>query len=148
MTIFAKFEKKSYFGNQNPIAYGPQATSEFLFSQNDQICRFQEQPELWALSFAGQFVCSVGNIFLFVLPAVISAVWFPESELAIASAIGAGGLITGNALGYVIPTIIVKGPVDTYGTSNYPANWADKKAYPDKYEAAQVIFLRHCFNTF
>ena len=72
---------------------------------------------------------------------MISAVWFPESELAIASAIGAGGLITGNALGYVIPTIIVKGPVDTYGTSNYPANWADKEAYPDKYEAAQVIFV-------
>jgi len=89
------------------------------------------------MSFAGQLISSFSNIFLFILPAVVSAVWFPESEVSIASAIAAGGLITGNALGYVVPPLIAVGPVDTY-PDGIPDNWADPDKYPETYQGQSL----------
>ena len=83
------------------------------------------RPDLWSLQFTGQCFSSVSNIFLCIMPAVMSAVWFPESELAIASGIGAGGLILGNALGYMLPPLIVEGPKQAYGNDRYPSDWSN-----------------------
>ena len=72
------------------------------------------------------------------MPAIVSAVWFPESELSIASAIAAGGLITGNALGYVVPPLIVQGPVDAFNGTDYPSDWASGD-YPETEAAIEEV---------
>jgi len=81
---------------------------------------------------------SISNIFLSIIPAVISAVWFPESELAIASGIGAGGLMIGNAIGYLVPPMIVQGPKKAYNNETYPKDWANE-TYPQSGQAIEEV---------
>ena len=50
-------------------------------------------------------------MFLFVSPGVVSDVWFPLSETALASGICAGGFTVGNLIGFFAPTLVIIGPV-------------------------------------
>ena len=50
-------------------------------------------------------------MFLFVSPGVVSDLWFPLSERALASGICAGGFAVGNLIGFFAPTLVIIGPV-------------------------------------
>ena len=63
-------------------------------------------PNLFAVSFLGQFFGSIGNIFMMVLPGVVSSVWFPQSEVSLASGIAYGSMALGNAIGYLLPPVM------------------------------------------
>ena len=92
-------------------------------------------PNLFVVSFIGHFIASLPNIILLVLPGVISAVWFPISELAVASAIATGSFALGNALGYYLPPLIIRGPVNAYGTTSYPSDWSN----PNRTESEEAL---------
>jgi hypothetical protein len=61
------------------------------------------------------------------MPGVIAERWFPLDELSFATAIAAGGMIFGNSIGYLLPALIIRGPVNTFNSTFYPSNWAENK---------------------
>ena len=63
------------------------------------------------MSFIGQVMAAIANIFLFVSPGVLSDVWFPLSETALASGVCTGAFAVGNVLGYVWPSLGVHKPI-------------------------------------
>ena len=76
----------------------------------------------------------MNKLFFFsIITALISAVWFPESELAIAS----GGLIIGNTIGYLVPPI-VQGPKKAYKNESYPKDLANG-SYPESDQAIEEV---------
>lgn len=48
-------------------------------------------PDQFILTFIGQFVCSVGTVFLLGIPPHLASVWFGESEVSTACSIGVLG---------------------------------------------------------
>jgi hypothetical protein len=58
--------------------------------------------------------------------------------LAICTAIGTGAFALGNSLGFFLPTLIVKGPVISYGTQKYPIDWANPQ-YPQSQDAITEV---------
>ena len=81
------------------------------------------------------------------MPGVIAERWFPLDELSFATAIAAGGMIFGNSIGYLLPALIIRGPVNTFNSTAYPSNWAENKEALEEVEfqmlclfAPQAIF--------
>ena len=93
------------------------------------------KPDLFFVTFIGQFIASIGNVILQILPGVISAVWFPPSEFAVSSAVAMGGFALGDALGYSVPPLVIIGPVNAYNTTSYPSDWAN----PNRTESNDAV---------
>ncbi|XP_054617543.1 feline leukemia virus subgroup C receptor-related protein 2 isoform X1 [Dunckerocampus dactyliophorus] len=64
-------------------------------------------PNLFALTFFGQFVCSVATVFVLGIPSYIASVWFGEEEVSTACSIGVLGNQLGIAIGFLVPPILV-----------------------------------------
>ncbi|XP_072180733.1 choline/ethanolamine transporter flvcr2a-like [Diadema setosum] len=64
-------------------------------------------PHMFGMAFAGQTICSVGQIFILGMPAHVAATWFGANEVSTACAIGVFGNQLGVALGFVLPPILV-----------------------------------------
>ena len=57
--------------------------------------------------------------FILEMPPKIAAVWFPATEVSTATSVGVFGNQVGIALGFLIPPLIITGPVSSYqGVSN------------------------------
>ena len=57
--------------------------------------------------FFGQTICAIAQIFVLGIPAELAGLWFPATQVSTACAIGVFGNQVGNALGFVIPPIVV-----------------------------------------
>ncbi|XP_071155077.1 choline/ethanolamine transporter flvcr2b-like isoform X3 [Mytilus edulis] len=55
----------------------------------------------------GQTMCAIAQVFTLSLPARIAAVWFGPNEVSTATAIGIFGIQIGNAVGFLLPPIVV-----------------------------------------
>ncbi|XP_048107204.1 feline leukemia virus subgroup C receptor-related protein 2-like isoform X1 [Alosa alosa] len=64
-------------------------------------------PDLFPLTFFGQFVCSVGTVFILGIPPRLASVWFGENEVSTACSIGVLGNQLGIAIGFLVPPILV-----------------------------------------
>ena len=58
--------------------------------------------------FMGQTICAIAQIFVLGIPAELAGTWFPSTQVSTACAIGVFGNQVGNALGFVIPPIVVR----------------------------------------
>jgi len=100
---------------------------------------------LFPLSFIAQVLAAIANIFFFASPGVLSDVWFPLTETALASGVCVGAIIVGTYLGYIWPSLVVIGPVETYNGTTYPSNWSTGPAGTDAIEEVGhqllVLFL-------
>ena len=96
-------------------------------------------PDLWIVSFIGAIFSAVANVFLYIVPGLVSSAWFPESELSVASAIAFGALGFGNAIGFIIPPLIVVGPQESYGRPDYPSDWSNSDKHPEAEAAVQEV---------
>ena len=73
--------------------------------------------------------------FLFYLPAKIAGTWFPSNEIGKATSIGYIGFEVGSALGFLVPSKILTGPVEAFknitnGTEkSYPEDWTNATIY-------------------
>ncbi|XP_050309851.1 uncharacterized MFS-type transporter C09D4.1 isoform X2 [Anthonomus grandis grandis] len=66
-------------------------------------------PDRWLVSFAGQTVVALSQVFVLSVPARLAAVWFGPDQVSSACSIGVFGNQIGIALGFVIPPMIVTG---------------------------------------
>jgi len=78
---------------------------------------FSTGPTQWWLTFVGQTVVAISQIFILGIPAQLAATWFPPSQMSSATAIGVFGNQLGIALGFVLPAVIVR---DQTAEENYP----------------------------
>ncbi|CAL8394278.1 unnamed protein product [Arctogadus glacialis] len=64
-------------------------------------------PELFPVTFFGQFVCSVGTVFVLGIPSYLASVWFGPREVSTACSVGVLGNQLGIAIGFLLPPILV-----------------------------------------
>ncbi|XP_037068046.1 feline leukemia virus subgroup C receptor-related protein 2-like isoform X2 [Pollicipes pollicipes] len=64
-------------------------------------------PDRFYVTFIGQTVAAVAQIFVLGIPAKLAAVWFGQDQVSSACAIGVFGNQIGNAVGFLIPPAIV-----------------------------------------
>lgn len=81
----------------------------------------------FVFTIMGQCFIGVSNVFVSLLPARIAAEWFPTEEVSMATGIVLSAQIIGNALGVLIPPIVIEGPTTTHNTQSYPADWSDER---------------------
>ncbi|XP_063079524.1 heme transporter FLVCR2-like isoform X1 [Engraulis encrasicolus] len=65
-----------------------------------------ERDMFW-VTFIGQFVCSVGTVFVLGIPPRLASLWFGEREVSTACSIGVLGNQLGIAIGFLVPPILV-----------------------------------------
>ena len=94
------------------------------------------QPQLLFLFIIGQVIGGISAAVLWSVPASLAQLWFPESQIGIATGMSMLGSSTGSIFGFVLPAHIVKYPknefsiVSNHTTSN-STNWMkyDKSTY-------------------
>ncbi|XP_036941896.1 feline leukemia virus subgroup C receptor-related protein 2 isoform X1 [Acanthopagrus latus] len=64
-------------------------------------------PNMFPVTFFGQFVCSVATVFVLGIPSYLASVWFGEKEVSTACSIGVLGNQLGIAIGFLVPPILV-----------------------------------------
>ncbi|XP_054652903.1 feline leukemia virus subgroup C receptor-related protein 2 isoform X2 [Dunckerocampus dactyliophorus] len=64
-------------------------------------------PDLFAVTFLGQFVCSVATVYTLGIPSRLASLWFGQHEVSTACSIGVLGNQMGIAIGFLIPPILV-----------------------------------------
>ncbi|XP_023259255.1 feline leukemia virus subgroup C receptor-related protein 2-like isoform X1 [Seriola lalandi dorsalis] len=65
------------------------------------------KPNLFAVTFLGQFSCSLAQVFILGMPSRIASVWFGSEEVSTACSIGVFGNQLGIAIGFLVPPILV-----------------------------------------
>ncbi|XP_068198289.1 heme transporter FLVCR2 isoform X3 [Antennarius striatus] len=65
------------------------------------------RPNLFAVTFLGQFCCSFAQLFILGMPSRIASVWFGSEEVSTACSIGVFGNQLGIAIGFLVPPILV-----------------------------------------
>uniref|UniRef100_A0A667XYN5 Choline/ethanolamine transporter FLVCR1 n=1 Tax=Myripristis murdjan TaxID=586833 RepID=A0A667XYN5_9TELE len=64
-------------------------------------------PNMFAMTFFGQFVCSVATVYVLGIPSRLASLWFGQQEVSTACSIGVLGNQLGIAIGFLVPPIIV-----------------------------------------
>ncbi|KAG9336471.1 hypothetical protein JZ751_002818 [Albula glossodonta] len=64
-------------------------------------------PDLFGVTFLGQFVCSVATVFVLGIPSRLASLWFGQQEVSTACSIGVLGNQLGIAIGFLVPPIMV-----------------------------------------
>lgn len=65
------------------------------------------RPNLFYVTFLGQFCCSFAQVFILGMPSRIASVWFGSEEVSTACSIGVFGNQLGIAIGFLVPPILV-----------------------------------------
>ncbi|XP_078145528.1 choline/ethanolamine transporter flvcr2a isoform X3 [Centroberyx gerrardi] len=64
-------------------------------------------PNMFAMTFFGQFVCSVATVYVLGIPSRLASLWFGQQEVSTACSIGVLGNQLGIAIGFLVPPILV-----------------------------------------
>ncbi|XP_070835844.1 choline/ethanolamine transporter flvcr2a isoform X1 [Chaetodon trifascialis] len=64
-------------------------------------------PDMFAMTFLGQFVCSVATVYILGIPSRLASLWFGQQEVSTACSIGVLGNQMGIAIGFLVPPILV-----------------------------------------
>ncbi|XP_077412813.1 choline/ethanolamine transporter flvcr2a isoform X3 [Vanacampus margaritifer] len=76
-------------------------------------------PDSFAVTFLGQFVCSVATVYILGIPSKLSSLWFGQQEVSTACSIGVLGNQMGIAIGFLIPPILVPNVDDVEELAHY-----------------------------
>ncbi|KAM4529107.1 choline/ethanolamine transporter flvcr2b isoform 1-T2 [Fundulus diaphanus] len=77
------------------------------------------RPDLFAVTFLGQFCCSLAQVFILGMPSKIASVWFGSEEVSTACSIGVFGNQLGCAIGFLLPPILVPNVEDMDELANH-----------------------------
>ncbi|XP_038585458.1 feline leukemia virus subgroup C receptor-related protein 2 isoform X2 [Micropterus salmoides] len=77
------------------------------------------QPSMFAMTFFGQFVCSMAAVFILGIPSRLASLWFGQQEVSTACSIGVLGNQMGIAIGFLIPPILVPNVDDINELEHY-----------------------------
>ncbi|XP_017266802.1 feline leukemia virus subgroup C receptor-related protein 2 isoform X1 [Kryptolebias marmoratus] len=64
-------------------------------------------PSMFAMTFVGQFVCSIATVCTLGIPSRLASLWFGQQEVSTACSIGVLGNQLGIAIGFLVPPILV-----------------------------------------
>ncbi|XP_053701773.1 feline leukemia virus subgroup C receptor-related protein 2 isoform X1 [Synchiropus splendidus] len=64
-------------------------------------------PSMFAMTFFGQFVCSVGTVYCLGIPSKLASLWFGKQEVSTACSVGVLGNQMGIAIGFLLPPVLV-----------------------------------------
>ncbi|XP_038147374.1 feline leukemia virus subgroup C receptor-related protein 2 isoform X3 [Cyprinodon tularosa] len=64
-------------------------------------------PDMFTVTFLGQFVCSVATVHILGIPSRLASLWFGQQEVSTACSIGVLGNQLGIAIGFLLPPILV-----------------------------------------
>ncbi|KAM9355147.1 choline/ethanolamine transporter flvcr2a isoform 4-T5 [Pholidichthys leucotaenia] len=64
-------------------------------------------PSMFAMTFFGQFVCSVATVYILGIPSRLASLWFGQQEVSTACSVGVLGNQMGIAIGFLVPPILV-----------------------------------------
>ena len=81
----------------------------------------------FAFTIMGQCFVGVSNVFVSLLPARVAAEWFPTEEVSMATGVILSAQIIGNALGVLIPPMVIEGPSIINNTQSYPVDWSNER---------------------
>ncbi|XP_034433139.1 feline leukemia virus subgroup C receptor-related protein 2 isoform X5 [Hippoglossus hippoglossus] len=76
-------------------------------------------PDMFAMTFFGQFVCSVATVCILGIPSRLASLWFGPQEVSTACSIGVLGNQMGIAIGFLIPPILVPNVDDMDELAHY-----------------------------
>ncbi|XP_019940768.2 choline/ethanolamine transporter flvcr2a isoform X2 [Paralichthys olivaceus] len=76
-------------------------------------------PNMFAMTFFGQFVCSVATVCILGIPSRLASLWFGQQEVSTACSIGVLGNQMGIAIGFLIPPILVPNVDDMDELAHY-----------------------------
>lgn len=68
------------------------------------------RPDLIGVLFAGQSLAAATQVLVLSTPPRLAAVWFGAHQVSTATAVGVIGNQVGNALGFVVPSLLVRSP--------------------------------------
>ncbi|KAM4712849.1 choline/ethanolamine transporter flvcr2b isoform 1-T1 [Anableps anableps] len=77
------------------------------------------RPDLFPVTFLGQFCCSLAQVFILGMPSKIASVWFGSEEVSTACSIGVFGNQLGCAIGFFLPPILVPNVDDMDELANH-----------------------------
>ncbi|XP_038143424.1 feline leukemia virus subgroup C receptor-related protein 2 isoform X3 [Cyprinodon tularosa] len=80
------------------------------------------RPDLFGVTFLGQFCCSLAQVFILGMPSKIASVWFGSEEVSTACSIGVFGNQLGCAIGFLLPPILVPNVNDMDELANHIRN--------------------------
>ena len=93
-------------------------------------------PSLLAFVIAGQIIGGVSTAFLWTVPSALAQIWFPESQIGLATGIGFFGMSFGGMTGYILPSQVLSFPLINSSTfasrkwSNSTSwNWFQRDKY-------------------
>lgn len=110
---------------------------------------FAIHPDYFWLAFIGQTISACAQCLILELPPKIAAIWFPTSEIATATSIGVFGNQLGVALGFLIPPMIIYGPVESFRgvptgkngsyDGSYPDNWRNDTRWTETVTESAIV---------
>ncbi|CAL1575254.1 unnamed protein product [Knipowitschia caucasica] len=65
------------------------------------------EPNMFPMTFFGQFVCSLATVYLLGIPSRLASLWFGQQEVSTACSIGVLGNQMGIAVGFLVPPMLV-----------------------------------------
>ncbi|KAK5623546.1 Feline leukemia virus subgroup C receptor- protein 2 [Crenichthys baileyi] len=77
------------------------------------------RPDLFPVTFLGQFCSSLAQVFILGMPSKIASVWFGSEEVSTACSIGVFGNQLGCAIGFLLPPILVPNVNDMDELANH-----------------------------
>ena len=105
-------------------------------------------PSLFAFVMAGQILGGVSTAFLWTVPSALAQIWFPESQIGLATGIGFFGLSFGGVAGYIMPSQILSFPLMNFSnftsrkwSNSTSLNWFQRDKYIYQWLFLTMLFI-------
>ena len=96
---------------------------------------------LFPVLFIGQIFSAFVNTLFQIVPGLVSEMWFPREEVAMASSVCGGAELFGDALGSVLQSQIIIGPQQAYLNKTIPSDWANE-SHPESEMALHEVEIQ------
>ena len=98
--------------------------------------------------FVGQIIAACSKCLIFPIPLKIASTWFPANEISVAASLGVIGYQSGWAFGFLIPPLVITGPIKTFETipgfnGSYPADWKDSDQWSNNVTEQATVEVRN-----
>ena len=84
--------------------------------------------------FVGQLIAAISKCLIFPVPLKIASTWFPANEISLAASLGVIGYQSGWAFGFLIPPLVITGPIETFKNvsgfnGTFPEDWKNAEKW-------------------
>jgi len=96
------------------------------------------------VGFFGQFISAFARSLIFPLPLKLASTWFPGDQVSLAASLGVIGYQSGWAFGYLIPPLVIAGPIKTFENisgfnGTFPEDWKNSEKWNSTEQATEEV---------